>query len=214
MSLINPSTRWWNREGTRRALAWSCWVVGAVCFFVVGAVFVNSHPVVIPVLFPLGLTCLLGGSFAHLAAVGSDDFDPRPVFLPVAGLFLCLGLGHLASGLFNGDEIMLIPVIFTAAGALAVVVILLLSRRVEAHRFVRTRVLGAGIITTGEVTRAHGYYLNHSRVTRVTVQFTDHEGLQRWASDTVGGDVGVGQRLSVRFLPDELDRTSGVVISG
>ncbi|MBA0053357.1 hypothetical protein E0L36_21505 [Streptomyces sp. AJS327] len=75
------------------------------------------------------------------------------------------------------------------------------------------RVDRSGVATTGAVTRARGYSRNYRTVTRITVRFADTEGRESWASDTLAGELTTGQRVNVRYLPDELGRRGAVVLS-
>lgn len=215
MSLVNPSTRWWNSLRNRRRLAWVSWVISIGAFVATGWLFETMDGAKVAILFPLGMITMLGGEFLYL--LGSDpddDFNPRVVFFPLAALFIAQGVGQSAHGIVHGQEVATMAAIFVGVGVLTLIVVEVVSRRLEGNRVVAADVMRGGIRTQGTVTRARGYYLNEARVTRVTVEFTDHTGRQRWASQTVGGAVRVGERLSVQYLPEELHRKACVVIGG
>lgn len=215
MSLINPSTRWWNSHHLRRRLAWVCWAISLGAFFATGWTAETMDGALIAIVFPLGMVTMLGGEFLYLLGTDSEEaFNPRVVFFPLGGLFVAQGAGQIAHAVVHGHGVATMGIIFAAVGVLALIVVEVVSRRLEGNRAVAQDVLRGGITTRGTVTRARGYYLNEARVTRVTVEFTDHDGRKRWASQTVGGAVRVGERLSVQYLPEELHRRAGVVIGG
>lgn len=223
MSLIDPSTRWWNRYGVRRGAAWGCWIASMLVIFTVGwafgAVFAPDDgasfrpQAFIPILFPVGLILLLaGGCLYFLSEEDDSEFKPRVIFFPLACLFMAQGLGDVAYRLVHGQPLEPIALGFAALGAAGLMVGEAIIRRRERNQVVRERVERSGIKTRGEVTRARGYFVNHWRVTRVTVAFVDQAGRKRWASQTVDGAVRVGQAVTVRYSAEHLDRRAGVIV--
>jgi len=167
----------------------------------------------IAILFPLGLILLLAGGFLYfLSEDGESEFKPRVVFFPLACMFIAQGLGYVAHGLLHDRSLEPIPISFVVLGAVGLIAGEVIIRHLERNRMLRERVIRSGVRTQGEVTRARGYFLNDSPVTRVTVAFVDSAGQKRWASQTVGGTARVGQVLTVRYLPADLGRRAGVVI--
>ncbi|MGO1592529.1 MAG: hypothetical protein ACTH1Z_11125 [Ancrocorticia sp.] len=215
MSTVDPNSKWRNRASGRITISWIMWIVALAGFFVIGWSFdldgdSERMAIIISILFPLGLILLIGTAFVYPS--DEDAFNPRPFFFPQAGMFIFMGAGDIARRLARDTPLNIITLAFVAAGALALVIIELISRRLEARRKIRGRVQGGGVKTRGRVTRARGYYENHHKVTRVTVQFTDSLGTQRWAKQTLGGTARVGDTLSVQYLQHELDSSSAAVV--
>ncbi len=222
MSLIDPSTRWWNSYRVRGWAARACWVVSMTSCFVIGWSFIagvgpadETSGWLFSALLPLSVLLIIAGAFLHLASDPggrSEDWNPRIIFLPIAGSFFFQGAGAVARAVSEGVAVRTFPAVLAAVGLVAAVLVEVISRRVESVRARRGRVARSGITTRGTVTRTRGYSLNESRVSRVTVTFTDAAGRQRWASQTVAGPVRVGARMTVQYLPGELGRRGGVVL--
>lgn len=93
MSLIDPSTRWWNRYGVRRTAAWVCWTAAVVLALIGGWAVTGalgdagaSAAWVVPVVYTLGLLLLLGGTFLWLFGREIEHFEPRPMLMPIVAL--------------------------------------------------------------------------------------------------------------------------------
>lgn len=212
MSLIDPSTRWWNRAGARRTAAFVAWSASLAAAAIAGwAVAFAATPTDGGVPEWLLITCcivpiplLLLGAFLYFLGDDSGDFEPRSVFMPLAGYFLVFGIGAIGGQISVGAGPSVIWIIFAGVGLIAVFVIESVSRLLSRNRELRDRVERAGVTVSGVVTRAKGYSAGHSPVTRVTVAFTDTAGRHRWAGQTVNGTVQVGERVIVRYLPADV----------
>lgn len=219
MSLIDPSTRWWNRNRPRRTAAWVCWIVATAGFLAGGwsvdglGASSSDDPAWLVAIFPISFLLLLGGIFLHVLGDDSEDWDPRVVFFPTAALFVAIGVGAIARALSDGTDPDGTSVAFAAVGVVSLVAVELLSRRLIRNRALRAKVERSGVTTTGQVTRARGYQADYTPVTRVTVKFDDHQGRTHWVSQTIGGSRKVGDRVTVRYSPDDLHRKAGVVVS-
>lgn len=219
MSLVDPESRWWNRDSTRRILASVLFGLSFVTAAVSMAHVMAGEASVLPEWFvflvipPLPL--LLGGSF--LIAFGTpDEVDSRYVVWPLAGQFIAMGVGAVFGGAVSPGGLEwwhLQFVAFAVAGIVAIIVSIPLRRRAQRNEALQQRVARSGVTTTGVVTRARGYSMNYQRVTKVTVKFTDQQGNSRWASDTIAGEATTGQRMQVRYLPDRLRYRAAVSIS-
>ena len=225
MSLIDPSTRWWNRPRVRRNLAWTCWVVLMPAAFAAGWVFGMEFDIgyqatfelggIIAILLVLLVLLLLAGAFLDILSKDSEaDFNFRAISLPLAGMFLFQGLGHLAYNASHGLALDSTAVGFAVVGALGGLGAEIIIRKLQGNEALRQKVRRSGIVTQGTVTGARGYSENYTSVTRVTVSFIDHEQRKRWVSQTVGGTVRVGKKMTVRYSPADLGRRGGVVIDG
>ncbi|MGJ0203972.1 hypothetical protein [Leucobacter sp. gxy201] len=219
MSLIDPQSRWWNRDSTRRTLAYALialsLVTAAVSMFHVMAGEASLLPEWCVFLTILPLPLLLGGAF--LIAFGTpDDVDSRYVVWPLGGLFIALGVGAVAGGAVSPDGLEwwhLQFVVFAVGGVIAIIVSILLRRRSQRNDAVRKSAARSRIVATGVVTRARSYSINYQRVTKVTVKFTDREGNTRWSSDTIAGEITTGQRMRVQYAPDQLGNKAAVILS-
>ncbi|MFF2654048.1 hypothetical protein [Streptomyces sp. NPDC058045] len=216
MSLVDPASRWWNRDANRRGAAYTCWTV-AVLLALVGmwstmAAGVSPLPMwfgVASAVLPIPL--LLGGMFLiGFASAHRDGLDPRYLVVPLASYFIANGTGALLGGyqsehgLEGGHAVF---AVFLAGGIAAIAVSGLLRRHSRARASLRELVGRSGVVTTGVVTRARGSLLNHRPATRVTVKFTDTRGRDRWATDTIAGTVHTGEKLRVHYAPDAPDAT-------
>lgn len=222
MSLTDPSTRWWNRAAVRRATAWGCWTVSTVAALLSGwlialetgeAAAGDVPDAALPLLSVAALLFLLLGEFAYLLADRSEDFDVRIVLTPLAVYFVALGGGQIVGEVAHGGSPPPLGTVFVLTGAVAIVVVEWLARVRARRARLRYAVARSGVATTGRVVRARGYFVNNSRVTRVTVEFTDAEGRSRWASQSVGGTARVGDRVRVRYSPEHLGKGAGVVVT-
>ncbi|MGO1637346.1 hypothetical protein [Ancrocorticia populi] len=217
MSTINPNSRWWNRTSGKVTLAWILWIVAMACCFAVGWMFdledsSETPAIIISVLFPVALLLIIGNVFVY--PNDEDNFNPRIIFFPLAGMFFFQGAGDLTRS-FVKDQPYATYSLWTLGGGLAALVVIeLVSRKLAGNRVVRGRVMRGGTRTRGRVTHARGYYENYHKVTRVTVQFTDLSGTQRWAKQTVAGTVRVGEFLPVQYLQGELDSSKSAVVIG
>lgn len=222
MSLIDPSTRWWNRNGSRRVTAGLCWVMAVALSAVSGWAITaemtpadvdTSPPWLIPVASTVALLLLLAGIFLWIASADSDVFDPRVIFMPVAATFTAQGLGEVVHALIKGARPQTVSIVFVAVGAVALVATQWVTGRLTANRTLQAKVERDGVVTTGRVTRTLRYFLDYTPVTRVTVEFTDTEGRKRWIGKTVAGRLHKGSPVTVRYLPNELGRKAAAVVS-
>lgn len=222
MSLIDPSTHWWNRGGPRRIAAGVCWVVSIALSLVAGWATTgalgpsgaDAAPAwLIPIAATTSLLLLLAGVFLWIVGGRFDEFDPRVVFMPLAATFVAQGVGETIHAVTKGVRPQTVSIVFMIVGAVALVVTHLIARALVSHRALQARVEHAGVVTTGRVTRTLGYFIDHSPVTRVVVEFTDTDGRTRWITKTVGGRLQNGAPLTVRYLPDELGRRAAVTVS-
>ncbi len=218
MSLIDPSTRWWNRNGTRRAAAAVCWVV-AIGGTLIGtwAVWIGEtapvpQPVALAVLIA-AIPLLVAGSFLYKFGSVASDQDARFVLLPLALYFVALGIGGGIGQWQATDETPWMSIVFVIGGVGLIVGSMVAGPILRRNAELRARVERQGIKAQGVVTRATEYSRDHHPVTRVTVTFTDRDGAARWASDTLAGSVPLGARVSVRYSPSDLHRKAGVLIT-
>jgi len=221
MSLTDPTTRWWNRDSTRRAAAYVCWIVGiglalysSWTLWGTSGTFDGSAPtwfVIVSAILPIPL--LIAGVFLYLFSVESDQPSGRALSFPLAAYFIAIGLGGLFGQAERTITLVVMNAIFVVGGVIAMVVAEVATRRGVSNAQLRDRVERSGVTTRGRVTRARSYFLNHHAVTRVTVEFTDTDGQRRWASQTVAGEVRTGSMLNVRYSPSDLSRKAAVVIS-
>lgn len=223
MSLINPESRWWNRDRTRRIAGIVVLVIAVLLALISTPMLVLSGDVSVPMgitiagsVLPIPLT--IGAMF--LIASGSDDiYGGRMVGIPLAALFIAMGAGFLiADGYAATHDLprsLAISVqgwLFVIGGLLVIAGVEVFRKRSAERTAVEARVSRGGVRTTGVVTRAFNYSEDYRPVARVTVQFADSDGNQRWAKATVGGPLKKGTRVPVRYLPDELGRRGAVVI--
>lgn len=171
----------------------------------------------IPVCFVGAILLLIAAAFLCITRDDAfrgdiDEFNPRVIITPLAGMFLVMGGAEITHAQVDGRSILGVPLAFAICGALAIVVIELILFVMRRTRNVRAQVRRRGVTTEGTVTRARGYTLNYHRVTRVAVRFTDHLGRHRWVSETVAGQVPVGAKLKVRYSPDDLERKGGAFL--
>jgi len=221
MSLTDPTTRWWNRDSTRRAAAYVCWIVGIGLAFYsswtlwgTAGTLASSTPTWVTVacaMLPIPL--LIAGAFLYQFSIDSDQSSGRALTFPLALYFIAIGLGGLFGQADGNVALVVMNTLFIAGGAIAIVVAEFATRRSTSNAQLRDRVERSGVTTRGRVTRARSYSLNYQNVTRVTVEFTDTDGQKRWASQTVGGEVRTGTLLNVRYSPSDLGRKAAVVIS-
>ncbi|BDZ37570.1 hypothetical protein [Microbacterium suwonense] len=219
MSLVDPQSRWWNRDSTRRRLAYVCYTLSFVLAAVSMGHVMAGEASVLPdwvsfiTIAPLPL--MLAGSF--LIAFGTTgDMDSRFIVWPLAGLFIALGAGAVAGGAVSPGGLKwwhLQFVVFAAGGVVAIIVSILLRRRAQRNDAVRKVAERSRVVATGVVTRARGYSVNYRRVTKVTVKFTDQDGNTRWSSDTIAGEITTGQRMRVQYAPDHLGNKAAVILT-
>lgn len=221
MSLVNPLNHWWNRKPVRRALGWACWVLAAVAVAAASAgvaleldfsTGLTAPTWVIPVGMVVGMLGMLGGIFLHIAGRDGEDMDFRIISHPIGAMFLIMGAVPTGYSLAAGQPVDLTFLIFAIAAVVALVLAEILIRRSDANNRIRAAVRRDGVRALGTVMRATVYQQDYSTVTRVTVRFTDQQGDERWTAGTLGGKVGVGGRVHVRYLPSALGRRAGVVI--
>lgn len=222
MSLIDPGTRWWNRDVFRQAGAYGCWTV-AILLTLAGmcslmAEGVSSLPMWFGLLANvLPIPMLIGGVF--LIVFGNEDredFDSRIIVLPLAGYFIANGTGALIGASMSPQGVNAghaVFVVFAVGGAVVIAVAEVLRHRSRRSARMRAFATRTGVAATGVVTQARGYSVNHHPVTRVTVRFTDAQGRSRRASSSVRGTVGAGEEMRVRFSPDHLGRKGTAVLS-
>lgn len=219
MSLVDPQSRWWNRDSTRRVMACVCVVLAIVIAAVSMGNLLAGEASPLPGWVSFGailsLPLLLGGTF--LIAFGTpDEVDSRLIVWPLGGLFIALGGGAVVGAWFSPRGLEwwhLEFVAFAAGGAIAIIVSIALRRCAKRNDALRKRVERSGVTTTGVVTRARSYSLDYQSVTKVTVRFTDADGNTRWASDTIAGEASAGQRMRVQYAPDQIGRRAGVILS-
>lgn len=218
MSLIDPSTRWWNRGGIRIAAAVVCWAIS------IGGTLVGSWsmwigdaavvPTSVPfVLFIASIPLLIAGSFLYRFGSAASDQDARFIFVPMALYFVALGIGGGIGQWQSSADVPWMSIVFVVGGAGLFVGSVISGPIVRRNAELRARVERQGVKAQGVVTRATEYSRNYRHVTRVTVTFTDRDGAARWSSVTLSGSVPVGSQVSVRYLPSELHRKAGVLVT-
>ncbi|WP_143132811.1 hypothetical protein [Brucella cytisi] len=223
-SLIDPDTRWWRKNRTRRIAAYLCIALGIVAGFVGSwgmfgmgmdddAVWVPQGVALAGIITSIPL--IVGGSLIYGFGVDEEGPTSRMVIWSLPVYFIANGTGSIlgAYQAFGGLDVgHAIFVIFIVGGIVAVLLIEVLRRRSHLASRLRERVERSGVTTSGIVTRAKSYSLNYRPVTRVTVRFTDTNGQPRWASQTVSGNISKGSQLKVRYLPGELSRKAAVTV--
>lgn len=219
MSLIDPTTRWWNRDSTRRVAAYTCWIVGTglalySSWTLWGTVDGSAPTWLIIACAMLPIPLLIAGAFLYQFSIESDEPSGRALTFPLAAYFIAIGLGGLLGNQERQTTLIVMNTIFVAGGVIAIIGAEFATRRIASNAQLRKRVEHNGVTARGRVTRARSYSLNYQNVTRVTVEFTDTEGRKRWASQTVGGEVRTGALLEIRYSPSDLDRKAAVIISG
>jgi len=224
VSLVDPDTRWWRTNQTRILGTNLLMVLGLGTCFVGswgmlglgadGAVWVPEGVALACII--ASLPVLIGGALLRAFLVDGDAGESRMVRWALPLYFIANGTGAL----LGEDQtqvqwnagIMVSP-LFIAGGIVAILVIELVRRHSRAAAQVRDRVERSGVTTSGTVTRAKSYSLNYHLVTRVTVRFTDRNGQERWAGQTVAGEATTGDVLKVRYSPADLGRKAAVVVS-
>lgn len=221
MSLINPESRWWNRDATRKGTAYVLWTaaITLALFGTWGLTAGEESPVpvwlgILGAFLPIPL--IVGGSF--LISFGTvDGFDSRTFVWVLALYFIATGAGALIGEamssrptIVHGDVTF---AVFIVGGVLAILVYEWLRLRSRRATALREAVQRIGVDTSGTVTRARHYWLNHRSVTKVTVQFTDSDGRKRWSSTSVEGTVNQGQSVRVRYSQEHLRRSGAVIVT-
>ncbi len=218
MSLIDPSSRWWNRGSTRRGAAYLCWVV-AVLFAAFGAwdlgAAVGSPPSVSSIIAStVSIPLLILGGFLYQFGVDSEDVDGRTVFMPLAAYFVALGIGMTGGQWQREASLSWLGLVFAIAGVVALLSAEVLVRKARDGARLRARVERSGTIAEGRVTRTHRFSLNYQDVTRVTIRFTDAQGQTRWISQTVSGSLKTGDAVRLKYSQADLGRRSAVIVIG
>ncbi len=220
MSLVNPSSRWWNRPRPRKTVAWCCMAVGGLLVFVASWIFslelegvASGASVGVGVgTGLLGFALVMVGMFGRALGPGSDDMDAREIGNPIALLFVAMGAGAVAASISVGSAPRVDSVVFLAAGLIAVAVIEVFVRRGSGKRRLEAETLRRGISVESVVTNVWNYNENYLTVTRVTMRFVDREGRQRWHKTTMSGKVTVGERIGLRYLPGSESKRGGVMV--
>lgn len=226
MSLINPSSRWWNRPRPRKTAAWTCVAVGALLIFVASWFFSlelagvasgsgsgAGAPAQVGISAGLlGFGLIMGGVFVRAFGPGSDDMGAREIGHPIALVFVAMGAGSVSSSLYAGFRPDVVSIVFLIGGLIAVVVIEVFVRRVSGRRRLEAEVLRRGISVESVVTSVWNYNENYVAVTRVTMRFVDNEGRPRWHKATMTGKVREGERIGVRYLPGAVNKRGGVMV--
>lgn len=218
MSLIDPSSRWWNRGSTRRGAAYLCWTVailstGFGAWDMGGAV--GSTPAALSLIAStVSIPLLILGGFLYQFGVDSEDFDGRAVFLPLAAYFVAWGIGMAGGQWEREGSLSWLGLIFAIAGVIALLSAEVIVRKARDGAHLRARVQRSGVLAEGRVTRTHRYSLNYQDVTRVTIRFTDSAGQTRWTSQTVSGNLKTGDTVRLKYSQADLGRRSAVVIIG
>lgn len=220
MSLINPESRWWNRDSTRRCAAYLLWTT-SIALALIGAwsmMLQDDSPLpewigILGAILPIPL--LIGGSF--LLSFGTvDGFDGRKFVWVMALYFIAIGIGSLVGDAMSEHPVggsSAVFIVFIVGGVVAVLASegwRLRSRRIDA---LRATVHRSGTVTSGVVTRARHYSLNYRPVTRVTAQFSDGEGSTRWSTASVDGTVNKGESVRVQYSQKHLGRRGAVILS-
>jgi len=103
MSLIDPDTLWWRRNGTRRAVAYLCIALGIVAGFIgawqgmsMGTERASWIPpgVALVCLFA-GIPLLVGGSLIYAFGVDGDGEQLRAVLWLLPLYFIAIGAGSI-----------------------------------------------------------------------------------------------------------------------
>ncbi|MBM7367788.1 hypothetical protein [Gordonia hydrophobica] len=223
MSLVNPESRWWNRDSTRRISGCLFYIVSVVLAFV-GSVSMGMQGT-----SPLPLWASLVGNFlpiplivlgTFLVSFGTvGGFDSRLFVWAMAMYFIAIGTGSLiggtqASNPSSGDVVTAVMFgLMIGGGVAAILIYEALRLRSTRKAALRAIVERDGTVVNGVVTRARPYSVNYQQVTRVTVQFTDAEGQTRWSSASIGGAVSKGQSVKVTFSQQHLGRRGAVILS-
>ena len=224
MSLIDPSTRWWNRW--LWTLPWVCWGLAMLLVFLGSWAIIWSTEgeqqelaIAGTVASVVSLLLMIGGGFA-----GVDDGKHRKpggyaFFNVVVGYLLAMSLGFMLACLFLDAAPPAASFYVLGVLSLAALVIgVLWRRRTQRKNALTDSVMRKGIKTTGVVTRARVWHVGQGGATtpasRVTVKFTDKAGAARWSSHTVhGAELRVGAQVRVTYVQDLLDKNCGVVVT-
>ncbi|MBM9463038.1 hypothetical protein JL108_06210 [Aeromicrobium sp. YIM 150415] len=218
MSLIDPSSRWWNRGSTRRGAAYLCWTVAVLsagfgAWDLGGAV--GSTPAALSLIAStVSIPLLILGVFLYQFGVDSEEFEGRSLFMPLVGYFIALGAGMTGGQWQRAGDLSILGLVFVIAGVVALLSTEVIARKVRDGARLRARVQRSGVLAEGRVTRTHRYSLNYQDVTRVTIRFTDSAGQTRWTSQTVSGNLKTGDAVRLKYSQADLGRRSAVVIIG
>lgn len=222
MSLVDPSTRCWNRRGIRRAIMWICWGAALIATLTGGwatGISISAPHVadqvpgwVWAIAYAGGLVLLLLGELFYFLSTDSEEFNPRAVSTTLAVCFVALGVGQILAQTTAGDSPGFIGVLFAVAGIVAVVIIEWRIRVQDRRRRLQREVEHAGTSAIGTITKTRGYFVDHSPVTRVTVRYADSTGQTRWVSQSVGGTLRKGTRMRVRYSATEPGRKEGITV--
>lgn len=220
MSRVDPQSRWWNKDSTRKIAAYVCWIV-AILFAFVGMwsmMLGEGSPL------PLGvgllgsflpIPMLIGGTF--LLAFGTEkELDTRFIVWPLALYFVASGIGALVGSAMSPrgfETANLWFLLFILGGIVTILIFETVRLRSSQKTDLQSRVRRSGATTSGVVTRARSYSVNYQPVTKVTVRFADTEGRTRWTSTTMPGNVSTGERMRVQYLQDDPGRRGAVVLS-
>lgn len=224
MSLIDPDTRWWRKNSSLKAAAHLSAALGLAAGFVgswgipgAGTAHAASAPQGLVLACAVAsIPLIVGGGLLHGFCVDGDSGDSLmvrwslPLYFVASGTGFLLGIRRTGEDWTPGSTVF--PV-FVVGGVAAIGVIELVRHRSREAARVRERVELGGVSTSGVVTRARPYSLNHRPVTRVTVRFTDTAGLTRWVDRTLPGEVTRGAPVKVRYSPNDLGRKGGVVVN-
>lgn len=207
MSLIDPSSHWWNRA--RWLLPWLCFAVSAIAGFLTPLLLLaddEGAPVWGVIAMTASILVLVAGGF-----LGSNDGKHRApgvvaYLLAVAGSLAAMCLGSIiAGGLYGMPDMAALSAVGLVACVLAAAIVLVVARRSRRADQIDARVTRHGIHTTGEVIRTRHWFEGQGGQyprTRTTVRFTDAQGRNRWASRTLDGRLDVGDTVTVTYLPE------------
>jgi len=226
MSLNNPSHRPWRQPKVTRTITMSAWVVVVILAMLTVVAFVQSHFrhgdlfVVWVVLLNVLIVTAIGSLFIDLSTVerrGAGDGTPVARFFgsPVAGG----GLGMVVAAVLEpGAGILL------AAGGLLVLIIgattfvspVLLDRYRKNKARSDAHIRGVGVRTLATVTEVHQFSRGDSYLRyRVTLQFTDQQGNQRWlVRNAAPGSrpIDKGESIPLHYDPGNPSRRRSLVV--
>ncbi|WP_430825437.1 hypothetical protein [Brevundimonas diminuta] len=224
MSMIDPTSPWWNRPSLRRQFGWVCWSAAVVTAFITGW---SGAQGAIPgdvdflslqdasgIGLSIGIGLLLAGGPAYASGVWADEGPPIRIFyVPLIAFFISLGLGGLSSALIHDRPAEPEALIALYSAGLCLLItegVHRRRRRIALHMY---EVMRDGVRTEGRITGVDRFRINEEAMSRVTVAFNDQCGRQRLARDVISGHLVIGQKVDIRYLPSRVDRPHGVIIA-